>query len=112
MEYVLINIFGFIIVTFIFTMKVSSQYDEENGKHNEPSKDQKYRPYFYSMQLPVCLFALLIIDFCFHGSKHASHMFLSSCFAVFISIGIYYAILLLILPLLRKQISARSCAFL
>lgn len=112
MEITIMYICAFILLSFIFTIKISSQYDEENGEHNEPSRAQKYRPYFYSMQLPMCLGILLIIDWCFYDSKHAAHAFLSSCFAVFLSIGIYFVILLCLLPLLRKYISARSCAFL
>lgn len=112
MELILARIFAFYLLTCIFTFKLQSQYDEENGKRNEPSQDQKYRPYFYSMYLPICLGISLVLGCCFYGPKESLHMFLSSCFSVFLHITCYYAILLCLLPLLRKHISARSCAFL
>ena len=111
-EITIMYICVFIMLSFIFAIQIGSQYDEENGVPNKPNKEQKYRPYFYSMQLPICLVILLVVDFCFHGPRHAVHTFFSGCFSVFLSLAVCFMILLCLLPLLRKHISARSCAFL
>lgn len=115
-EFMLMRLVALVILTFIFTLSFCSQYDEENGVKGRKSwfsnKNQKYSPYFPSMYLPVCLMAVLVLDFIFYGPKHASHTFLSACFSSFISIGVYYVILICLLPLFRKYLSARTCSFL
>lgn len=112
MEYTIVRIVALIIITSIFVFRISSQHDEENGVRNEPNTDQKYRPYFYSLFLPGAMIGFFVVDLCFFGLQQASRDLLSACFSAFLSIGFYYVILLCILPLLRKQIAARSCAFL
>ena len=111
-EFTLLRIVALVILTFIFTLNFCSQYDEENEDSWLPGKDQKYRPYFYSMYLPVFLLVVLVMDFIFFGAKHAAHAFFSACFSSFISIGVYYVILICLLPILRRYLSARTLSFL
>ena len=64
-EFTLLRIVALVILTFVFTLNFCSQYDEENEDSWLPGKDQKYRPYFYSMYLPVFLLVVLVMDFIF-----------------------------------------------
>ena len=111
-EFTLMRLVALIILTFIFTLNFCSQYDEENEDSWLPGKAQKYRPYFYSMHLPLFLLVVLVMDFIFYGAKHAAHAFFSACFSSFISIGVYYVILICLLPILRRYLSARTLSFL
>lgn len=47
-----------------------------------------------------------------YGGERSLHMMLSLCFGIFLHISIYYVLLLLALPLLRRYLSARACALL
>ncbi len=111
-EYTIARFIMFLLLSIIFAFNIRSQIGRENGEANEPSTQQKYRSFFYSMQLPLCLILVLFLEWAFHGLEYAFHALLTSCFAVFLHIGVYYVCLLVMLPILRKHISARASAFL
>ena len=99
------------LLSLAFAWAVFSRQDEERTGSSE-FEMQRYRPYVSGALLPMFLVSITILAAYFYGIQGAVRMTLSSCFGIFLSICLYYPVLLLILPLLRKHISARSCAML
>ena len=99
------------LLSLAFAWAVFSRQDEERTGSSE-FEMQRYRPYVSGALLPMFLVSIMILAAYFYGIQGAVRMTLSTCFGIFLSICLYYPVLLLILPLLRKHISARSCAML
>lgn len=97
-----------------FGWNVFSRFDEEIGSEVVRTPDrQKYLPYLPSNLLPlyfVCLFlGFTILQRSFvRGLEQLA----STWFTPLLQISLFYILLLPLLPILRKRISARSCAFL
>lgn len=71
---------------------------------------QRYRPILPNYLLPAFLGVLVVLS-CFSvGFRPSMELILSLCAGIFFDISVYYLILLLILPLLRRCLSARTCA--
>ena len=63
--------------------------------------------------LPIIILGFpIILLFLGHTPRVALNQLISACFSIFLHIVCYYAILLILLPLLRKFVSARACAVL
>ena len=100
------------IMALVFGWVVFSRYDNEIGTEVSESDRQRYLPYIPGALLPGFLLGITILGYIYYGFSGATRMTLSSCFAIFLHISLYYLVLLLILPYLRKIISARACAML
>lgn len=100
---------GFAALLFAWTL-FSRQDDERDGISE--LNGQKYTPYIPGSLLPMILLGLAVLGVVYLGFAEAARMMLSTCFGIFLSICLYYPVLLLMLPLLRKRISARACAML
>ena len=92
-----------------FAWLVFSRHDDADSTDFDR---QKYLPYVPGSLLPLCILTLTILAYHEYGLYGAVRMTLSMCFAIFLHICLYYLILLLVLPCLRKIISARACAML
>ena len=99
------------LLSLAFAWAVFSRQDEERTGSSE-FEMQRYRPYVSGALLPMFLVSITILAAYFYGIQDAVRMTLSTCFGIFLSICLYYPVLLLILPMLRKHISARSCSML
>ena len=108
----LIKVFFAAIFSCMFSWLVFSRYDDEIGSENNRSEKQRYLPYLPSVLLPIFILTLAILGLFFYGVVPTARMTLSICFSVFLHISLYYAVLMLLLPLLRRTISARACAML
>ena len=73
---------------------------------------RKYTPYIPAWLLPSFLLALAFVSIAIEGCMGGARTILTVCFAIFLQISLYYLLLLLILPFLRKTISARASAML
>lgn len=100
------------LMALVFAWVVFSRYDDEIGTEVSENERQKYLPYIPGTLLPGFLIAITILATYFYGFYGAAKMTLSACFTIFLHISLYYLVLLLILPFLRKVISARACAML
>ena len=100
------------LMALAFAWVVFSRYDDEIGTEVSESERQKYLPYIPGTLLPGFLIAITILGTYYYGFSGAAEMTLSACFAIFLHISLYYLVLLLVLPFLRKVISARACAML
>ena len=101
---------GFMALAFAWA--VYSRYDDEIGIEVSETERQKYLPYIPGSLLPMFLLVITLLGAYFYGFVGAARMTLSACFGIFLHISLYYLVLLLILPFLRKRISARACAML
>lgn len=109
---VLIRGFVSVIFSLAFAWGVFSRYDTQTGSESTQSDQQKYLPYLSGGVLPVFLVSLIAIYTLSYGAEFTAHLALSLCFGIFLHISAYYIVLMLVLPLLRKYISARACAML
>lgn len=91
-----------------FSWTIFSRNESELGYNDR----QRYLPYVSGMLLPVMLLTYGLLELWFYGVQRMASRMLSLFFGIFLHISIYYAILLLFLPYLRKRISTRACAML
>ncbi len=103
---------GFTIVgSLVFGSIVAFRSRREEGKD-----DYGYRPrylgYVSGAILPAAVLSWAILFFLCYGGRAAAQALLSACFGIFLHIGVYYIVLLLLLPFFRERISARACAML
>lgn len=86
-------------------------YDAGARSTGSEKNGPRYRPLLGGYVLPmylVCLFGLNAIS----GGDRQLSAAVSMCFGIFLQICLYYAVLLPVLPLLRRRISAVACAML
>ena len=95
-----------------FAYAVFSRFDREVGSESLDERREKYAPLIPSLLLPLFLAALWIMLLITRGTGESARFMLSMCFGIFAHISIYYIVLILLLPLLRRIISARACAML
>lgn len=100
------------LMALAFAWAVFTRYDDEIGIEVSETERQKYLPYIPGSLLPMFLLLITLLGAYFYGFIGAARMTLSACFGIFLHISLYYLVLLLILPFLRKRISARACAML
>lgn len=63
----------------------------------------------YPLLLPIT-FIIFSALFLAMGSNRSLSKLLANCWQLFVYISVYYGLLLMLLPLLRRKISARACA--
>ena len=88
----------------VFALLVHARSEAED-RPEYTRKGQKYMPYVQGFILPF--YMVLIAAF---GITRQT--VLSVCFSIFLQISMYYAVLIPLLPFLRRRISARACAML
>ncbi|MCH5352285.1 MAG: M56 family metallopeptidase [Acutalibacter sp.] len=105
---------GFFVMLYssVFAWLVFSRSDKEVGTENFMGEKRRYMPYVFGAVLPLFLLVLVIFGFALYGAAFTAQLALSMCFSIFLHISLYYAVLMLLLPLLRRRISARACAVL
>lgn len=104
-----------ILVSLLLSLAlVVSIFSADRRERKSPTlqETQRYTPYLSPLLLPGFLMALLLLAPFITGIEKAAQMTLSVCFGIFLHISVYYILLLLLLPLLRKKISARACGVL
>lgn len=84
--------------------------DKETSLGVPKGKSPRYTNYIPMYVLPEFVLILLIGCTAYYGWEYSSELLLSWCFGTFTHISLYYLILLLVIPFLRKYLSARSCA--
>jgi beta-lactamase regulating signal transducer with metallopeptidase domain len=101
-------VFSFVIgaiVTLVFNLRITQEEKLEVGSIKKGEKTQLVEP----LLLPSVL--IITIGMMLMRSKFTlSLAFISESILIFMYISIYYIILLLLLPILRKFISARACS--
>lgn len=84
--------------------------DKESSLEEPKGKGPRYSNYIPMYVLPEFVLIILIGCTAYYGWEYSSELLLSWCLGTFTHISIFYLILMLFLPLLRRYISARACA--
>jgi len=92
------------ILAIMFSLTLFLKPDK-NDKENRP----RFLPDLSNTILPFFLILVFILGSITEGSRLAFQFLFSLCFTVFLHISLYYLLLIAILPVLRKYISARAC---
>lgn len=100
------------IMSLTFSWVVFSRYDTETDSDGIGEDGPKYGPMIHGALLPSFLLSVFLLGLKFLGPERIVKMTLTMCFAIFLHVSLYYAVLILALPFLRKRISARACAML
>ena len=109
---ILIKGITMIILSLIFVWGIFSRYHEESGVEKSASNQQKYLPFIVGNLLPACILAVTVFGLFTYGVQETIKLIVSVCFGVFLHTSLYYIVLIVTIPLLRKHISARTCAVL
>lgn len=103
---------GFFILIICTAVAYCSYFRE--GKESSPGetegKSPRYVNFIPMYALPEFLLILLIGCTAYYGWEYSSELLLSWCFGIFTHISLYFLVLLLFMPLLRKYFSAGACA--
>ena len=104
-----IRLFMGILFGLVWAFTLWNIDDRERSEEDAPEQP-RYRAYLPNMILPV--FVLMIGPFVFlvDGGGQAFEIMLTILVNVFSHICVYYLLLILFLPLLRRYVSARICA--
>lgn len=100
------------IMTLVFVGLLSISYHRENHFDIKKNIGQKYKPLISGTLLPQVLLIAVLLWLKFYGAAFTVRKCCAMFYHIFLLITLYYAVLLLILPSLRKCISARTCALL
>ncbi len=100
------------VISMMVAWKVFTTYDWEIGTESEKTDGTGYSPFISSSLLPTILLLMVCFAICKYGVEKAAELTLSLCFGIFLHISLYYLLLVPLLPLLRKHITARACALL
>ena len=106
------RIFFALCISFLFALDIHKRHHAHPNREELEDNQLMYAPYLSGIFLPLCLSLTLVLLIATNGLKQASEDMLSMWFGDFMQIGIYYMVLLPILPFMRKHISARACAVL
>lgn len=98
------------IVSLVIAWAIFSRCDEEIGEGTKYNGEEKYLPQIHGALLPAVLLVMVLLGLKFYGGQLTAKMMLTVCFDIFLHTAIYYGILVLIMPFLRKYIAARTCA--
>ena len=99
-----------VIFGLLFAFIVFSNYNNEKNSQQSDQSSRKYQPYVSGFILPTYVITFAILGILSTHWKQAAQEMVSFCFHVFLHISIYYLVLILLLPILRKNICARACA--
>lgn len=101
-------------VSFAFLLAATFAFSTYRGSTREsdapPSDKRKYTPYIATFILPLYMVTSYILRVFSLGLKETANYMFVTYFAVFFHLCIYYSCLLLLMPKLRKRVSARACA--
>lgn len=104
-------LFAFLFGLGMTWVVYSSDDDAPSEEENWP-KRERYRPVAAATALPGVLIWLWVLSVAVLGAERTFQGMLGICLNVFLELSVYYLILIPLLPLLRRWLSARTCALL
>lgn len=84
--------------------------DDREARVDLSDGQRRYLPYLDPMLLPSCLLLLLVLQLALAGWWETRQFLLGLYVNLFFQISLYYVLLFLLLPLLRRYFLARTCA--
>ena len=110
MQYVLPRLLAGIFLALFHAWPFILLNDPLVGEGKNPKKP-KYPPLLRSAQLLGMILMILLLGLLSGSSHEIQRMFLDF-FQLFLTLSLYYTLVLLMMPFFRRRISARACAFL
>ncbi len=77
-----------------------------------PRTQERYQPYWGNFALPVVVVAYFLVDVTILPPRQVWLRLISDSAIIFFHATVYFVVLMLLLPWLRRHISARTCGFL
>lgn len=103
------NVIG-IVFAALFSGILAWSVRDSHSKDSGNREGLRYTSFLGGLNLPVLLIILLAASSFYYSLAESMFLVASSFFGVFLHICFYNMLLLLLLPLFRRHISARSCA--
>ena len=100
------------VLTFSVWDRSYTELEERPADEDTRTGMPRFRSFAAVETLPTMLVMYLVISLAIGGREMAVQYLLGLLLRVFLLIGVYYVLLLAVLPLLRRHISARVCAVL
>ncbi len=100
------------VLTFSVWDRSYTELEERPADEDVRTGRPRFRSFADAGMLPTMLVMYLVISLAIGGREMAMQYLLGLLLRVFLLIGVYYVLLLAVLPLLRRHISARVCAVL
>ena len=110
MQYVLPRLLTGIFVALFHAWPFILLNDPLVGEGKDPKKP-KYPPLLRSAH-PLGMILTILLLGLLSGSSHEIQRIFLDFFLLFLTLSLYYALVLLLMPFFRRRISARACAFL
>ena len=89
-----------------------SERERSEQKWDEDHLRPRFLPFSGSYYLPTLMLLYPILGVIVGGAQRAAQLTLGVLLRVFLMIGIYYVLLMAVMPWLRRRVSARVCAML
>lgn len=99
------------IMSLAIMWSVYDRYDSQTGYELKGHEQQRYLPYVTGI-LPLYFGIIAALSLIILGIERTVAEMSEMMFGIFFEICVYYAILLLLMPYLRRKICSRSCALL
>ncbi len=102
-----------VFLAIIVAINFSQSWKQEHGRYRKKGESQdETMVYISPLVFPIVIFGVIIITIAFCGMREGIVQFTEIVMDVFLCMSVYFVILLLVLPFLRKRFSARVCAVL
>jgi beta-lactamase regulating signal transducer with metallopeptidase domain len=109
---------GFVrgLCAFIFAVALAIGFHRMDKAESQAAlgggSGERYASVVVPLLLPGFIVLIFLILVIVADAEYAATRMLSVCFGIFLHICVYYALLIVALPILRKVISAKACAIL
>lgn len=102
-----------VVIRFVFSLMLAvlvtvSAYDKSGEKIN----GRRYQPFMWGAYLPLIMLVMPVMYLLMYGLRWTAHWTVSIAFGLFVHMSVYFLILLIAMPFLRRFISSRVCAVL
>ncbi len=98
-----------LVIGGLLAYDVLRRFDMETGSEN---KGGRVEPMLWTLLLPGFIILITFVALLADPGRVVMHMIMPTLSAFFVMISVYYALLMAVLPVLRRRISARACAML
>lgn len=105
------KVFLSLILAVLISVMISiSAAGEQEKRGADGTMYRKFRPYINGLTLPIWITTFFLMNLLFDGWQKTSMWLLGFVVQIVVVMTLYYGLMLLLLPVLRKHISARVCS--
>ena len=111
-KYFLFRVGMFSLVSILLAWVLFSRTRRDKAMVQGEGSGQRYLPFLSTLLLPGFFIGLTVVAAPYYGLWESLEQVLALSFGIFLHISVYYLVLMLFLPTLRRRISSRACAML